>query len=95
MLVLRSEPFRLPADESEDEDSEVTNANGDVCTFGGSTAKSASMRKFLDFSIWFVVQAGSVVLGRLGLFQTVVALLLKVELSGKTVSPNYSWHKLR
>lgn len=36
----------------EDEDREVTSARGDVCTLGVSTAKSASMRKFLDFSIW-------------------------------------------
>lgn len=36
----------------DDEDREVTSASGAVCTFGVSTANSASMRKFLDFSIW-------------------------------------------
>lgn len=35
-----------------EEDREVTSASGEVCTLGVSTAKSASMRKFLDFSIW-------------------------------------------
>lgn len=38
-------------DGMEEEDREVTSASGDVCTLGVSTAKSASMRKFLDFSI--------------------------------------------
>lgn len=36
---------------AEEEDREVTSASGEVCTLGVSTAKSASMRKFLDFSI--------------------------------------------
>ncbi|KAJ8419135.1 hypothetical protein AAFF_G00006340 [Aldrovandia affinis] len=52
VLVFSSEAGALPDDESEEEDKEVTSAKGEVCTFGGSTARSASMRKFLDFSIW-------------------------------------------
>lgn len=35
----------------EEDDREVTSANGEVCALGVSTARSASMRKFLDFSI--------------------------------------------
>lgn len=52
-LVLSSAAM-LPDDgmEEEEEDREVTSASGEVCTLGVSTAKSASMRKFLDFSIW-------------------------------------------
>lgn len=51
-LVFSSEAVTLPDDEIEEEDKEVTRASGEVCTLGGSTARSASMRKFLDFSIW-------------------------------------------
>lgn len=40
-----------PDDGMEEEDREVTSASGEVCALGVSTAKSASMRKFLDFSI--------------------------------------------
>ena len=40
------------AEEGMEEDREVTSASGEVCTLGVSTANSASMRKFLDFSIW-------------------------------------------
>lgn len=43
----------------EEEDKEVTSASGAVCTFGVSTASSASMRKFLDFSIWLPVRCAS------------------------------------
>lgn len=54
-LVVNSGAATLPddgmEDEEEEEDSEVTSASGEVCTLGVSTAKSASMRKFLDFSI--------------------------------------------
>lgn len=49
--AFNSEFGTLPDDEMEEDDREVTSASGDVCTFGGSTARSASMRKFLDFSI--------------------------------------------
>lgn len=41
----------MEEEEAEEEDREVTNASGEVCALGVSTAKSASMRKFLDFSI--------------------------------------------
>lgn len=57
------------AEEAEEEDREVTSASGAVCTFGVSTASSASMRKFLDFSIWFPVRCASLRL--LQLLQTV------------------------
>ena len=53
-LVVSSAAATLPDDgmeEDEEEDKEVTSASGEVCTLGVSTAKSASMRKFLDFSI--------------------------------------------
>lgn len=52
-LVVSSGAATLPDDgmEEEEEDREVTSASGEVCTLGVSTAKSASMRKFLDFSI--------------------------------------------
>lgn len=51
--VVSSGPATLPDVGMEDEeDREVTSASGAVCTFGVSTANSASMRKFLDFSIW-------------------------------------------
>lgn len=51
-LVGSSGAARLPDEEmEEEEDREVTSASGAVCTLGVSTAKSASMRKFLDFSI--------------------------------------------
>lgn len=54
-LVLSSGAATLPEvgmeGEEEDEDREVTSASGDVCIFGVSTAKIASMRKFLDFSM--------------------------------------------
>lgn len=40
-------------EEEDEEDREVTSASGAVCTLGVSTASSASMRKFLDFSIGF------------------------------------------
>lgn len=40
----------------EEDDREVTSASGEVCALGVSTAKSASMRKFLDFSIWPTVR---------------------------------------
>lgn len=46
-------------EEEEEEDREVTSASGAVCTFGVSTASSASMRKFLDFSIWLPVRCAS------------------------------------
>lgn len=51
-LVVSSGAPTLPDDGMEEEDREVTSASGEVCTLGVSTAKSASMRKFLDFSIW-------------------------------------------
>lgn len=53
-LVVNSGTATLPDVwmEEEEEDREVTSASGEVCTLGVSTAKSASMRKFLDFSIW-------------------------------------------
>lgn len=41
------------ADDWMEEDREVTSASGEVCALGVSTAKSASMRKFLDFSIFW------------------------------------------
>lgn len=51
-LVVSSGGAALPDVGMEEEvDREVTSASGDVCTLGVSTAKSASMRKFLDFSI--------------------------------------------
>lgn len=52
-LVVSSAAATLPDDgmEEEEEDREVTSASGEVCALGVSTAKSASMRKFLDFSI--------------------------------------------
>lgn len=53
-LVVNSGTATLPdvgMEEEEEEDREVTSASGEVCTLGVSTAKSASMRKFLDFSI--------------------------------------------
>ena len=51
-LALSSGAAALPEVGMEEEDDrEVTSASGDVCTLGVSTAKSASMRKFLDFSI--------------------------------------------
>lgn len=50
-LVVSSAAATLPDDGMEEEDREVTSASGEVCTLGVSTAKSASMRKFLDFSI--------------------------------------------
>lgn len=52
-LVVRSEAATLPDSgmEEAEEDREVTSASGEVCTLGVSTARSASMRKFLDFSI--------------------------------------------
>lgn len=50
-LVVSSGAATLPDDGMEEEDREVTSASGEVCTLGVSTAKSASMRKFLDFSI--------------------------------------------
>lgn len=57
-LALSSGAETLPDDgmEEEEEDSVVTSASGAVCTLGVSTAKSASMRKFLDFSIGDVVR---------------------------------------
>lgn len=39
----------------EEEEREVTSASGAVWTLGVSTANSASMRKFLDFSIWMTL----------------------------------------
>lgn len=51
-LVVSSAAATLPDDGmEEEEDREVTSASGEVCALGVSTAKSASMRKFLDFSI--------------------------------------------
>lgn len=50
-LVVSSAAATLPDDGMEEEDREVTSASGEVCALGVSTAKSASMRKFLDFSI--------------------------------------------
>lgn len=51
-LVVNSGAPTFPDDGmEEEEDREVTSASGEVCTLGVSTAKSASMRKFLDFSI--------------------------------------------
>ena len=38
-------------EEREEEDREVTRASGEVCARGESTARSASIRKFLDFSM--------------------------------------------
>lgn len=49
--ALSSWAVTLPDDGMEEEDREVTSASGEVCTLGVSTAKRASMRKFLDFSI--------------------------------------------
>lgn len=51
-------PDGMEEDEAE-EDREVTSASGAVCTLGVSTASSASMRKFLDFSIWLPVRCAS------------------------------------
>lgn len=52
-LVVSSDAATPPDDGmEEEEDREVTSASGAVCTLGVSTARSASMRKFLDFSIW-------------------------------------------
>lgn len=56
VLVLSSGAATLPDDGmEEEEDREVTSASGAVCTLGVSTARSASMRKFLDFSIGYLV----------------------------------------
>ena len=52
VLAFSSEAGTLPDEDMEEDDKEVTRARGDVCTLGGSTARSASIRKFLDFSIW-------------------------------------------
>lgn len=67
-LVVNSEAATPPplggmeedgAEEEDEEDREVTSASGAVCTFGESTASSASMRKFFDFSILFPVRCVS------------------------------------
>lgn len=56
-LAVSSGAATLPDDGmEEEEDREVTSASGAVCTLGVSTAKSASMRKFLDFSIGYPVR---------------------------------------
>lgn len=56
-LAVSSRAATLPDDGmEEEEDREVTSASGAVCTLGVSTAKSASMRKFLDFSIGYPVR---------------------------------------
>lgn len=52
-FVFNSDAWTLSEeDDMEEVGREVTSASGEVCTFGGSTARSASIRKFLDFSIW-------------------------------------------
>lgn len=55
-LAVSSGAATLPDDGMEEEDRVVTSASGAVCTLGVSTAKSASMRKFLDFSIGYQVR---------------------------------------
>lgn len=58
LQALSSGPPPLPDDgmeeeeaEEAEEDREVTRASGEVCALGVSAARSASMRKFLDFSM--------------------------------------------